>query len=152
MFSNSSRNCCQTSRKNIDFKCIRNCLIGSKIIRILLSTFVERKAIWFHPDMCRKGNFNYLIAPGIYFSSTRLDVFSIHILYRAFTVLYSHNQHAIVTSVKVFVNIRCFKKWRTFICAINAPSFNKNNRHTTHTVSWSAIILGWQESNFGLHQ
>ena len=56
------------------------------------------------------GNFRYLITPGIYYSGTHLD-FSVSIfLYHAFTVLYSHNQYAFVTSVKVFVNIRCLKK------------------------------------------
>ena len=30
-------------------------------------------------------------------------------MFQSFTFLYSHNQHALVTFVKVFVNLRCFK-------------------------------------------
>ena len=45
-------------------------------------------------------NFNYLISPEIYYSSTRLNIsHCIHILYHSFTVLYSHNRHAIVTYI-----------------------------------------------------
>ena len=55
------------------------------------------------------GSFNYLIDPGIYYSGTHLDFSVSAFLYHAFTVLYSHNQHAYVTSVKGFVNIRRFK-------------------------------------------
>ena len=62
--------------------------------------------------------------------------FSILILYHSFTFLCSHKQHATVTSVEVLVNTRCFKKWRSFICLIGAPSFDN---HYTHTVSRSAI-------------
>ena len=59
--------------------------------------------------------------------------FSIHTLYHPFTVRYSHNQHAHVTSVRVFVNARCFKMWSSFICAISATSFDKN-KHTHRTL------------------
>ena len=55
------------------------------------------------------GEFNYFIDPEVYYSGTQLDFSASTFLYRTFTVLYSHNQHAIVTSVKVFVNTRCFK-------------------------------------------
>ena len=34
----------------------------------------------------------------------------------SFTFLYSHNQHAFVTSVKVFVNIRYFKSKVIYLC------------------------------------
>ena len=34
-----------------------------------------------------------------------------------------------------------FQKWRSFTFATSAPSFDKNNRHTSHTVSRSAIIF-----------
>ena len=53
--------------------------------------------------------FNYLIDPRIYYSGTHLDFSVLTFLYRAFTVLYLHSQHAFVTFVKVFVNTRCFK-------------------------------------------
>ena len=85
--------------------------------------------------------FNYLIDPRIYYSGTHLDFSVLTFLYRAFTVLYLHSQHAFVTSVKVFVNTRCFKKSRSFICVISAHSFDKNNHYTTHTVSRSAMIF-----------
>ena len=87
------------------------------------------------------GSFNYLIDPRIYYSSTHLD-FSVSIfLYNTFAVLYPHRQHTHATSVEVFVNIRCFKKRRLFICAISGPLLDKNNDHTTHTVSRSPIIF-----------
>ena len=72
-------------------------------------------------------NFNYLSAPGIYCSGTHLDIWISTFCIIAFTVLYSHKQLAYVTSVKVFVNKSCFKKWRSFICATSAPSFDKDN-------------------------
>ena len=75
------------------------------------------------------GSFNYLIDPGIYYSGTyTFRIFSIHFLYRAFTVLYSHNQHAHVTSAELFVNIHCFKKWRSFIRLICKVMLQ--NKHT----------------------
>ena len=66
--------------------------------------------------------------------------FSIHILYHAFTGLYSHKQHAYVTFVKVFaqVNDVHFFKQRIFA---SSPSFDKNNHYTKHMVSRSAIIF-----------
>ena len=71
-----------------------------------------------------------MIDPRIYYSAIRLDFLLSAFLYQTFTVLYSHNQHAIVTSVKIFVNVRCFKS------EDRTPQFDKNN-----TVSRSAIIF-----------
>ena len=59
----------------------------------------------------------YLIVPGIYWSDTRLYVSASTFLYHSFTFLYSHSQHAFVTSVILFVYMRWIKKWRSFICA-----------------------------------
>ena len=95
------------------------------------------------------GNFNYLIAPGFYYTQLLVWIFSITFVYRhssvlaqyTFTVLFAHKQHAFVISIKVFVNVCCFKKWRSFICATGAPSFDKNNHHAMHTVSRSVILF-----------
>ena len=109
---------------------------SARIVHILI--FVD-KPFFVQKLMCHPNN--YLIDSGIYYSCTHLGFSVSAFLYHAFTVLYSHNQHAYATSVKVFVNIRCFKKWRSFICAISAPSFDKNNHYTTCTVSQSAIMF-----------
>ena len=45
------------------------------------------------------------------------------------------NTHVYVTSVKVFVNIRCFKKWRSSIYAIRAPSVRREQSlHNAHGI------------------
>ena len=49
------------------------------------------------------GAFNYLIDPGTYYSGTHLDFSVSTFVYHTFTFLYSHNQHAYVTYVKVVV-------------------------------------------------
>ena len=77
---------------------------------------------------------------------TRLDVSVSPFLYHTFTVLYTHKRHAHVTSVKFFVNIRCFQKYRLFVQSISAPSFDRNNHHTTHTISRSVIIFQAEHS------
>ena len=82
------------------------------------------------------GNFNCLIVPGIY---TRVHVWMFrypHFVSFALTVLYSHNRHAIVTSDKVVVNIRCSKKWRSFICAISAQFVRQEqSSHNAYDIS-----------------
>ena len=50
--------------------------------------------------------FNYIIVPGIYYSGARLDVPVSILCIIAFTVLYSHNQHTVVTSVKVVSKVK----------------------------------------------
>ena len=79
--------------------------------------------------------------PGIYYSVIYLDLSVSISCSIQFTFLYSHKQHAYLTSVKLLVNIRCLKKWISFIGAISAPSFDKNNHCTTHTASRRAIII-----------
>ena len=77
-------------------------------------------------------SFKKTVDLGIYYSDAHLNFSISTSRIGAFTVLYSHNQHGHVTSVKVFVNIRCFKEWRSFIYAISAPLFDKNNFYTSH--------------------
>ena len=105
----------------------------------------------------------YLIAPGIYYTQVLVWISVPHLVQsthsqfcprtsNAFIVLYSyhqriaflspHTKQRTCKSVKVFVNIRCFRKWRSFICATNAPpSFDKNNYHP-HTYGSAIMFQG----------
>ena len=79
------------------------------------------------------GNFNHLIAPGIYNSDTRLDVsVSTVCLHHAFTFLYSLNQHVFVTSVKVFV---VSKSEYHFLCNQCIFVRQEQSLHNAHGIS-----------------
>ena len=79
---------------------------------------------------------SYLIDPGIYYSGTHLDFSVFAFLHRTFTVLYSHNHNPYATFVKVIVEIRCFKKGRSFICAVSATSVRQEqSSHNAHDIS-----------------
>ena len=52
-----------------------------------------------------------------------------------------HKYYAYCNSVKSLLITVAFLKGRWFIFATSASSFDKNNRHTTHTVSRNAIIF-----------
>ena len=56
-------------------------------------------------------------------TDTHLDFSVSTFLYHAFTVLYSHNQHAYVTPVEVFVNVRRLKSEdRLFVQSLHLSS------------------------------
>ena len=52
-----------------------------------------------------------------------------------------HKYYAYCNSIKFLLIYVVFSKVKIIYFAISAPSFDKNNRHTTHTVSRSAIIF-----------
>ena len=53
----------------------------------------------------------------------------------------AHRYCAYCNSVKSLLIYVVFQKWRSFIYATSASSFDKNNYQKLHAISWSAIIF-----------
>ena len=64
--------------------------------------------------------FSTLNRPRILLLRSTIRFSSITFCIIAFTVLYAHNQHTHVTSVRL-CKCTLFQKWRSFICVISAP-------------------------------
>ena len=72
------------------------------------------------------GNFNNSIAPEIYYSGT--------LSYHSFTFLYSHNQHAYVTFIKVFVKMRLFQTLKIiYLCNRCTFVWQEQTSHIAHS-------------------